>query len=263
MTSAAGQTPQRWGARRWVLVVALVFTVEVSLVVALSWRPGESLPAPPRQTTLRFVTDAALNRRLQGLEWMPDPARFATPGPRGFTADLWRPTPPPNLPWSPRTEPPRWLEQRLEKDGELTAFSVESPWRAPRVGEYPPPVMPLVRIEGPALPSRSLLNVEGDLTGWRVVSVGDLPVWPLEDVLPPSVVQVVVGPEGSVLSVILQPPGSGLAAADARALELAREVRFEALPVGRTGLTWGRLVFRWATVLPPPPEGATNTPPGS
>jgi hypothetical protein len=247
------------------LVVVLILTIQVSLVSMLSWRPGDALPPVPRQAALRFVTDPALERRLQDLEWMPDPARFATPGQRGFTASLWRPASLPDLPWQPRREPPRWLEQPLENDARVTAFAIESPARVPRVELAPPPLLQLPPMEGPPLPSRSWMKVEGELAGRTVASVATLPVWPLDDVLPPSVVQVVVGPEGSVLSATLQPPGCGLAAADNRALELARSVRFEALPTTRSGLAWGRLVFRWATVPPPPPEAATTnaTPSGS
>lgn len=268
MIPFAGQEPGRWNLRRWGLVVLLILTIEVSLVAMLSWRPGETLPAVPRQAALRFVTDPALERRLRDLDWMPDPARFAAPGRRGFTASLWRPAPLPELPWLPRSDPPRWLEQPLEGDAGLTTFTIESPRRLPRVGNYPAPVLQLRPIEGPPLPSHSWLKVEGDLAGRTVVAVGTLPVWPLEDVLPPSIVQVVVGPEGSVLSATLQPPGCGLAAADNQALELARSIRFEALPVNQSGLAWGRLVFRWATVPPPATDDtatntSTNTPPSS
>lgn len=263
MSVPVDQSPQPWNVRRWALVVLLILTIEVSLVVALSWRPGESLPAAPRQAALRWITDPALGRRLLDLEWMPDAARFATPGPRGFTASLWQPTPLPGLPWAANPEPPRWLERPLPGDPKLTAFAVEAPWRIPRVGEYPPPRMPMARVDGSVVPLRSLLGVEGGLTARRVEAVGELPVWPLEDVLPPSVVQVVVGPEGSVLSATLQPPGCGLAAADARALELARDIRFEALPADQAGLGWGRLRFRWTTMPPPGPDGRTNPPPGT
>ncbi|MCP5521071.1 MAG: hypothetical protein H7A46_05940 [Verrucomicrobiales bacterium] len=263
MTTPEGQVPGHWNIRRWSLVGVLILTIQVSLVVTLSWRPGEILPPVSRQSSLRFVTDPALDQRLHNLEWMPDPARFATPGRKGFTASLWRPSPLPDLPWLPRPEPPRYLEHPFDGDTGLTDLTLESPRRLPRVVADPAPVLDLPPIEGPPLPSHSWLKVEGDLAGRPVVVVESLPVWPLEDVLPPSVVQVVVGPEGSVLSATPHPPGSGLPAADTQAMELARSIRFEALPAGQSGLMWGRLVFRWATVPPPTPANtATNPPPG-
>jgi hypothetical protein len=44
--------------------------------------------------------------------------------------------------------------------------------------------------------------------------------------------------------------GSGLAAADQRALELARSARFEPLsgPTQGQGLSWAKLVFQWQAV---------------
>ncbi|MCB1129120.1 MAG: hypothetical protein KDM81_21660, partial [Verrucomicrobiae bacterium] len=78
-----------WNAPRWILALALVFALEVSLVFALSWRPGGSIPAPVRPTHLRFVVDTREARRLTDLPWLPDAAQFAQTTPRGFTAGVW------------------------------------------------------------------------------------------------------------------------------------------------------------------------------
>ena len=65
-----------------------------------------------------------------------------------------------------------------------------------------------------------------------------------------TTVQVLVNDQGAVLSTILL-TSSGLAAADQRALELAREATFA--PTRRDtpapALAWGRLVFQWVTRL--------------
>jgi TonB family protein len=73
-----------------------------------------------------------------------------------------------------------------------------------------------------------------------------LPSWPYADVLAPSVVQAVVDAPGNVVSTVLLSP-SGYDAADQRALELARAMRF----TPSSHLTIGRMIFNWHTVPPP------------
>lgn len=256
--------PARWDARRWALVAALIFVLEVSLVHVLSWRPEATLPPFHRETTLRFASDPALASRLRDLVWLPDAAQLATVNPHGFTAPLWRDTPPPALPAGDLGASPRWQEIPLASAGSVAEFALRAP--LPRLVVATPlrPARRGVRVEGAVLAPKSLLDVRGDLAGRRVVHVPDLPVWPLDDILRPSEVQVLVNAEGDVLSALLQPPGSGLAEADAKAVELAQQVLFAPLNDDPGRLTWGRLRFRWASAPPPAATNqtatATNTP---
>ena len=81
------------------------------------------------------------------------------------------------------------------------------------------------------------------------------------DVIAPSRVQVLVDAIGDVVSAVLLPPDDSEAAAshydaaDQRALELARAMRF----APSSCLTVGRMFFYWHTVPPP----ATNSPAAS
>jgi hypothetical protein len=81
--------------------------------------------------------------------------------------------------------------------------------------------------------------------------------WPYADVIAPSKVQVLVDAAGNVVSAVLLPSENGFTAADhydaadQRALELARALRFT--PSAR--LTFGRITFNWQTV---PPANETN-----
>jgi TonB family protein len=58
-------------------------------------------------------------------------------------------------------------------------------------------------------------------------------------------VQVLVDAAGNVVSTVLLTP-SGYDAADQRALELARALRF----TPSSSLTFGRIIFNWHTVPP-------------
>jgi hypothetical protein len=105
------------------------------------------------------------------------------------------------------------------------------------------------------------MQVEGDLAQRQLPSQISLTNWPYPDVIAPSKVQVLVDAAGNVVSAVLLPSENNVEvaahydAADARALELARSLRFAPSP----RLTFGKLIFNWRTVLPV----ATNSPAAS
>ncbi|HEY1662723.1 MAG TPA: hypothetical protein VGI03_09920 [Verrucomicrobiae bacterium] len=118
--------------------------------------------------------------------------------------------------------------------------------------------IPPVKLDVPATQFRpefaqaSTLRVDGDLARRPWIAAPRLPLWIDNDVLQPAVVQVLVNPEGDVASEVLLPPGSGLDAADQKALEIARGLHF----VRAAHPTFGNLTFNWQTA--PAPE--TNAP---
>jgi hypothetical protein len=118
----------------------------------------------------------------------------------------------------------------------------------------------MVTIEALPRPTASSVRAEGDLGGRALETVPALPSWPHADVLSSSVVQVMVDAKGFVLSPTLV-AASGLKEADLKAIEAAKQVRFQPVPSARVlgagprgELAWGRLVFDWHTL----PPGATN-----
>jgi TonB family protein len=115
-----------------------------------------------------------------------------------------------------------------------------------------------------SLATRSGLRVEGDLAARQLLTVPELPSRTNTDLVGSSVVQVMVDGDGQTISAVLL-AGSGDRETDHYALELARHVRFNSLRVNgpdrlmekAAPLTWGKLVFDWHTVPPPP----SNAPP--
>lgn len=245
--------------RPWLLVSLLVLSLQVSLLFVLSWRPAQIPPSPPRPIPLRVLAEGGA-MRLWRREWIPDAARLAVPGPGGFTGDLWRELPQVSLAWPEAEEPPHWLEAPLRGGSNLIRFTLDSPLRLRRVVRHPPPAPTVFKPARTALPPASRIEVQGELAERTVIEAPRPPVWTLDDVLDATVVQVLVDERGLVLSAVALPPGCGLAEADARAVELARRVRFAPLPEGQRRLQWGRLLFHWGTQ---PATAPTNAPPAA
>ncbi len=258
--------PRRWPRRRWVLLIVLVFAAHVGLIAAFNDRT----PIPARPETgvpqLRQVVGAD--------EWLSltDPTLFVLPHPQGFTGAAWREIPRLDLPVFAWTESPRWLDLPVEQLGQdFARFMGTNIFAGLQLEPNPPPPLsaPTPAPE-PALPSRSTLRLEGDLAHLRLLNPPDLPTWPVADLIASSRVQVRVDASGGVLSAVLLPSENPLEGpsrypdADTLAVRIARTSRFERLPLLPSNgapnplaqVTWGRMIFEWQTVPPPP----TNAP---
>jgi hypothetical protein len=121
-----------------------------------------------------------------------------------------------------------------------------------------------VRIPDEPAITNTVLRVEGPLASRRVTSLPHLPSAPYTDVLPrTTVVAVSVNGEGIVETASLAEE-SGLDTADARAVDLARLVQLEALPVpdarvrASASPTLGRFIFTWHVASPTNGSPATG-----
>jgi len=237
----------RWTRGKWLTMVVLVFAAHVLLLFAFAGRK----PIVPRTVTLVPTLQLADDSS----EWLAlnDPTLFALPHQPDFVAAMGSPALMTNQPPFSWTEPPRWL--LLSNDDLGTAFNQfmqTNPVAALELQLKPPFKLNTPQMPATAEPSQqSTMRVEGELAPRLLPSPATLTDWLYADVLAPSVVQVLVDAAGNVISTVLLAP-SGYAAADQRALEIARSVRF----TPSSDLTIGRMIFDWHT-LPPP---ATNAP---
>jgi len=258
MNAAAAQ-PRGWSRRRWWLAIGLVLAGQLLLIFLLSEgiqpKPGR-LPAPSK---FRLLGGPASPTNWGEAPWLSDAAQFALVSPQGFSGPVWQQLPrfsPQVIEWS---EPPRWLTQEVSHLGSSFTPGLEAGgWPSGAATERPAPGVSGLPAFAATMPTNSTLRIEGELAGRRLLSGLELGCWPHDDVLLPSTVQVVVNPQGLVISATLL-GGSGLAAADQRALELARAARFEPLsgPTQGLGMSWGSLVFQWQAVE----VAGTNPPP--
>jgi hypothetical protein len=257
--------PQSWPRRRLWLFAALVMSTQLALIFWLSEPSPAQARRPAIAPTVRF-TEAASAEPLA----LSDPTLFSLPNRHGFSGSAWWRVP--ALEHQPRSwsEPPRWLPLPAQELGAVFTRFLETN----RFARFTIPMRPSPELTLPerstvaALDSPSAFRIEGQLASRRLLTPIELPAIPHTDILSSSVVQWVVDDQGNVLSAVLLPPGSGLAEADARALHLARNARFE--PIEQSGpdarnlapapLMAGRLVIDWQAVPPPPP---TNTPPAA
>ncbi len=267
--NAALSDPPRWTPRRWLFCFSLAVLAQLVLLWVLGERP-QPLPRPVHfPTSIHLAADPWSAQQLAELPTLPDPAVFALPSLNGFSGSAWlrfAPVEPPALDW---TDPPQWLALRPEELGKPFAESVAAEAFPPLlIADKPRPQLigsePRVGIE--PLPARSELYLEGDLAGRPLVAPPALPAPPHTDVLAPTEVQVLVNPEGDVVSTAVL-ASCGLKETDQLALKLAAETRFQ--PSGKEarglalaeGLTWGKLIFQWHTVAPPAkPAPAADTP---
>ena len=230
-----------WTRTRWFAVIVLVFAAQVALIFLL----GEKKEITPRAVTNVPTLKLADNTGAQLV--LTDPTLFVLPNPKDFASAVRLKIPEPDQPSFRWTEPPRWLPPATETMGAAfsrfmqTNFSPSLPFDFKPAAELSRPTLPVE----PAFAQNSTMQVEGGLAQRLLPSETGLTNWPYADVLAPCIVQVLVDTAGNVVSTVLLNPG-GYDAADQRALEIARTLRFT--PSAR--LAFGRIIFNWHTVPP-------------
>jgi TonB family protein len=257
MSLVSSATPG-WTRRQWTWIILGGLLAHAVLVAWLGERakPLGVVAAP--EPYLKMVVEPGAIREVIASPRLSDPTLFALPSAGGFSGGSWlrfAPVQPARYEW---TEPPRWLPLDTNELG--TAFT-----RFVATNQHPGSAME--EILQPRLTTADILVLNDALMTQSVVSVeGPLAARPLAapirvsnpsypDVLPETVVQVRVNPDGLTESVVLL-EGCGVKSVDEQALTAARTARFQPGPAlsTRAGLpsreepTWGRLVFHWLTV---------------
>jgi hypothetical protein len=249
---AAQRPGAGWPRKRVIFLVAAVVAAQVVLIFVF----GEKKIKPAR--TISNVPQLQLVDSSSELVALDDPSLFALPNPKDFASVIWLKMPgakPPSFRW---TEPPRWLPLAAENlGGTFAQFMATNRFAGFQMNFKPEPQSagPLSPVES-ALPKNSAAQISGDLAQRQLLRPLNLPSLPYNDVIAPSIVQVLVDAAGNVVSAVLLPSensfeaASRLDIADERALELARAARFAPAP----RLTVGKIIFNWHTV----PLPATN-----
>jgi hypothetical protein len=229
---------------QWVFVV---FIAHVALIFVF----GARKPIVPRQTKeAPQLTLAAGQNELLALN---DPTLFALPHADEFTPPYQITN---TFHWA---NPAHWLS--LTDTLAETADSMAQPVRfdVAHLDFKPGPKLdvPAAQIP-PAFPQASTVRLAGNLARRQWTGAPRLPSWIDNDVLQPSIVRLLVDARGNVVSAILQPDsergpaGADQAAADQKALDLARGAHF----YPATNSIFGLMIFDWITV----PVPATNSP---
>ena len=248
-----------WSWRKMILLILLAFLVHVALIFSF----GTKKQVVP-QAVKNNVPHLSLASHADELIQLENPALFALPNPRDFATAVWLKTPGVTLPSFRWTEAPRWLPLTGESLGAaFNGFMQTNVFETPPLEFKSPPqfILPVASIPS-GLPTNSTLLVSHTLAARQLLFQPPLPSLPLNDVVAPSRVRVLVDTTGNVLSAILVPSGNSLESAgrsddaDSEALVLARSLRFK--PAAH--LTFGEVIFYWHTIPIPITITLTNAP---
>jgi hypothetical protein len=250
MNATLGE-PSAWTSRKRWLVIVFFIGLQLLMIVWLS----ERAPLHPRKAAAHPAILLAAHAQNDILP-LTDPTLFPSTHPDGFSGLAW-------LNVAPHGYLPR------ETGAAPQLLSIEPDGFGDIVGSLPNVKTPITL--GPigwiaqistlsdaapvaAFPTNSVVTLSRGTTARGLLSVPPLKSWPCDDVLPPSVVQVLIDKRGVPISAVLLTT-CGFKPADVYAVDMARTALFE--PASDTAS--GSLVFHWHT-LPATGNGAAIMP---
>lgn len=238
-----------WGRSRILVTTALLATFQGILFLSLSHWP--TLPDPQVGKAFTMKLDPRPQNRIETDGWSADP--------RQFSANLRETMPPRNTGSGGGSEyplfrwesSPRWLEASSGIEWHLgPAGQTRQDRQVGRTidGPIPGPAIRPVLLKG-----ETSIALRGDLASLAIEVVTPPPGSTVEDILPSTVVELVIGPGGDVIRGRLV-EGCGNADADRAALAWSRGLRF-ITGSGQAGTgagnpeEWktGELVLHWNT----------------
>lgn len=258
MPPADPQAGDGWSNKKILFLIALAIVTHLALIVAF----GTKKPSVPKTVTM--VPRLEIANRAEPWVDLDNPALFALPNPRDFSAAIWQKppaVPPPVFRWqaAPGELP---LPSPDNLGAAFTRFMATNLFGNFPLDFKPPPLFAeLTTPLNSALPPSSLLQISGSLAQRPLLAQPPLPSLDWNDVIAPSRVQVTVDRTGTVISAVLLPADNTLESAgrspkgDTNALALARSLKFAPAPQ----LALGEITFYWHTT-PPASTNAPNQP---
>ena len=227
-----------WSWKKITCLILFALATHLAFIFLL----GAKKTAAPRAVT--NVPVFRLTDNASELVQLTDPTLFVLPHARDFTAASVSPPAVTDSSFA-YTEPPSFLPLAADRLGAAFAtFMQTNRFAGSAINFKPQPqfVLPVAVIES-VLPQNSTWQLAGEIAGRKILNPFTAPTLPLNDVIAPSRVQLLVDTGGNVVSaVLLQTSGSDNA--DQQALQLARALRF--FPADN--LTFGEIIFNWYTV---------------
>jgi hypothetical protein len=234
-----------WGWKKFLLVFLLAVAAHLAFVFLFGAKK-----TPPRRT-VKNVPVFHLADNASELVRLTDPTLFARPHAEDFPAGLMSVTPALAATEFHWTEAPPFLTNDVQSLGAaFRAFMQTNQLETPPLRFKPEPQLaaPAINLD-PGLPQNSSWSLAGALAGRRVLNDVSAPSQSVNDVIAPSRVQLLVSPDGDVVSAVLVDDGEYAATdhyapADQTALALTRTLRFA--PADQ--LAFGEIIFNWHTV---------------
>ena len=232
-----------WGRARWFAAVLLLGLVHIGALFALSDLGPRKGSREAERFSVRLHTEPGAAAALLDAHALNDPTLLASVNLRGFSGPAWLNVEPPAFRLPEWHDEERWLTQDTAGLGlDFRNYVRTNRGTTLSVAFAPPPpeTSPLGSRPGGDV---TRVHVAGDLARRRMLELPRLESLPAPDLLRPTQVEVLVNREGFVFSPRLRhglmitdaSMAAAQRAADRRALELTREIRFEPrnfLPVG-------------------------------
>lgn len=239
--------------KKFLLLIAFAIATHVALLVLFGTKKPY-VAKPVTNVPLLQIADADTE-----LLELANPTLFARPNPRDFSAAIWQRDMQVEKPLFRFQEPPRFLPEPGNLGAAFATFMQTNRLAVFALNFKPAASLTEVAVgTEPALAKASSLEITGTLAKRQLLAAPALPVIPLNDILPPSQVQVLVDKSGDVVSAVLLPAdnlvlGTAIRAniGDTNAVALARNLKFAPAPQ----LMFGEVIFHWRTT----PTG-TNAP---
>ena len=262
---------EAWSNRAVGIGVVIVFAAQLGVLFWLGRAPL-AVRAQSENAPLRLMPQIVLTPDSGPGAAFSDPTLFSRPNRRGFSGAAWRRFSGVEhqlIEWSDTLRPldnqPTALGAAFREalPGHLAVVSgIPAKGLAKPAAVAPPPL---------ALRPASELQILGGLAKRTLVRAVSVPALPHNEALRRTYVRIGVNSDGYVVSATvpdrLAKGDAFQAAADRRALELLRGIRFE--PAKRTrfdrpdqpgALEWGGALFHWRTVAPAKPTPAIEPP---
>jgi len=267
--SSAIESGEGWSNQAIGICVLIVFAVQLGVLFWLGRTPL-AVRAHTENKPLRLMPEIQLAPDSGSGEAFSDPTLFSRPNRRGFSGTAWRRFSGVDHQLIDWNETPRLLDNQPAMLG--AAFREALPDHLAVVSGIPAKGLakPVTVEPGPlALRDASELKILGDLAKRPLVRSVSVPALPHNEALRRTYTRIGVNTDGYVVSArVLGRLSKGdpfQSAADRRALELLRGIRFEPIKRSRFdrpdqpgALEWGEALFHWRTEAPPktPPAAA-------
>jgi hypothetical protein len=247
--TAAAAPSHGWSRRKIYFFIGVAFLAHLAFILIF----GTKKPIMPR--AVGPVPQLQIADSADELIALDNPTLFALPNARDFVSAFWQQ--PQTNHTSPSFDwigPANLLDVPVKQLGrEFDEFMRTNPVAGLPLNLKPEPEFSATDFAvEPALPPSSALRITGPLAA-RLLQTVTVPSLPVNDVIAPTRVQVLVAASGDVVSAVVLPSDdpleadsrlAGAAVADPCALGLARQLRFAPAPE----LMLGRIIFIWHTV---------------
>lgn len=243
--------------RSWIWIAAVFLAIQIGILVGISRWPSLGTVQPPLPAKIEVHVGPLSPPSPGPGRWATDPLQFAKPDPNGFSGVAKRSMPQPEYrvaEWSGRF---RWLEvsddaSRLGSPGKPQVPSIRHTLDPLEVKSASANSTPLV------LQPKTVALLRGPLRDWSFSNQQPLPSITGTEILPPTILELMVSQDGDVILTRLI-SSSGHRDADALALNWTRTMRLAppkpALPslsITPSNWTQGELIVDW-NVEPPKP----------